>query len=370
MSHNLAMNACARGFRWQVALALLADMSTVLVQPDTASYNVVIPPCGKSSNWTIAVNLWEAMGKTCLQPDRFSYNSIISACDRGWQWERSLIFLGMMEKSKVKECERSYASAISACAKAAQWRLALACLSSLSSRSLQPDTVVYNATIGTCDEAEQWQAAIAIMDSMSLSLGKDGHTYSSAMSACVKAAEWERAVSLFDTMERSGIEGNLVTCCLLMRALGQANLWEDVLFLLHDMPARRVTPNGSMYNEVLDVTYRRPEGPALFHCAMQKSLYPGLLADPRHLDLHFLSPGASILAVRWWLTEMRQRYLSTRTPFRMQIITGKGLSRKEWEQAAALRPALKNFFAELNIPLTPCKNEGRLELDAQQLWQE
>lgn len=368
--HNLAMSACVRGFRWQVALALLANMSTVLVQPNAVSYNTVIASCGQSSNWTVAVNLWEAMGKTRLQPDLFSYNSMISACDKGWQWESSLVFLSMLEKSNVKGCVKSYVSAISACGKARQWRMALACMSSFSTRSLQPDAVAYNASIRTCAEAEQWQAAIAIMDSMSPSLEKDHYTYSPAMSACVKAAEWERAVSVFDTMERSGIEGNLVTYCLLMRALGQANLWEDVLFLFHDMPARRVTPDGSMYNEVLDVTCRRPEGPALFQCAMQKWLYPGLLADSLSLDLHYLSPGASILAVRWWLTEMRQRYLSTRRPFRMQIITGRGRSRREWEQAVALKPALKEFFAELKIPLTPCKNEGRLELDAQQLWQE
>lgn len=65
-----------------------------------------------------------------------------------------------------------------------------------------------------------------------------------------------------------------------------------------------------------------------------RNLYPGLLHNLGHLDLHDLSPGAAVAALRWWLTDAR--------PGRHELVVGQGNSRKPWRDAD-----LKSAFEQI-----------------------
>ena len=99
--------------------------------------------------------------------------------------------------------------------------------------------------------------------------------YSAAIGSCSRGAEWQRALKLF-----------------------------------HGLPSASVCPNIITYNEVLTCLHTAEEvkqmGYTLFKQAMQQGLYSRLLhRGARNLDVHEMSAGAAVLAVRWWLSEVR-----------------------------------------------------------------
>eukprot|EP00913_Durusdinium_trenchii_P005532 g5154.t1 len=79
-----------------------------------------------------------------------------------------------------------------------------------------------------------------------------------------------------------------------------------------------------------------------------RNLYPGLLHNLGHLDLHDLSPGAAVAALRWWLTDAR--------PGRHELVVGQGNSRKPWRDAD-LKSAVLKALRKLQIKVlheSPC----------------
>ena len=61
------------------------------LQADTASYNMAISACGKGQRWEMAVALSEEMPAGWLDADVVSHNAAIGAREKGQQWAMALI---------------------------------------------------------------------------------------------------------------------------------------------------------------------------------------------------------------------------------------------------------------------------------------
>ena len=81
-----------------------------------------------------------------------------------------------------------------------------------------------------------------------------------------------------------------------------------------------------------------------------------------HLDLHDLSEGAAQAAVRWWLEEAVVERLRDGATQRLEVITGWGKSRPSWG-TGDIRAAVEQVLRELDLPLLPTTNPGRLRVD-------
>merc|ERR1712014_561054 len=168
----------------------------------------------------------------------------------------------------------------------------------MHSSRVQHDTVSCSALVGACAKGRQWQATLHIIEKMPHScIARNAYSYCAAISGCASASQWEQAMELFERLGKDGIAYDRVA-----------------------------------YNAVLDATQALPVGPLLFKRALYGNVYPGLLAHrPDMLDLHDLSPGAACLAVSWWLYDaLPVTYASRDPPGRLEIITGRGKTRKVW----------------------------------------
>ena len=81
-----------------------------------------------------------------------------------------------------------------------------------------------------------------------------------------------------------------------------------------------------------------------------------------HLDLHDLSEGAAEAAVLWWLEEASVERLRVGAVQRLEVITGWGKSRQSY-QDSDVRAAVEKVFDQLEVPLLPTPNPGRLVVD-------
>ena len=80
------------------------------------------------------------------------------------------------------------------------------------------------------------------------------------------------------------------------------------------------------------------------------------------IDLHDLSEGTALLALRYWLSNAVARDLESSDPLTCIIITGYGKSRKDWD-TTDVRQAALNFFQRLGLKPSPLpENPGRLRL--------
>ena len=62
---------------------------------------------------------------------------------------------------------------------------------------------------------------------------------------------------------------------------------------------------GSLYNAVFDAVRNEPLAYSFFVSAVEEGLFPGLLSKGiGRIDLHDLSEGAAIQAVKWWLRDV------------------------------------------------------------------
>jgi pentatricopeptide repeat protein len=269
-------------------------------------------------------------------PDKITYNAAISACEKGGQWQQALNLLSLMPEAKVVPNEITYNAAISACEKGGQWQLALNLLSLMPEAKAVPNKI----------------------------------TYSAAISACEKGGQWQLALNLLSLMPDAKVVPNEITYNAAISASAKGGLWEFALVLLGVMAQHNVMRDQITYNAVLDAAFDKHQGCALFDEARSLVMYPRLLQKGESfLELHDLSCGAAVHAVRWWLAEVVPRLLvaGTERPARFTIITGWGKSRKEW-QTSDIQATVIQLLDELQLQsCIDVTNQGCVIIDAQQL---
>eukprot|EP00435_Cladocopium_sp_Y103_P027638 s3428_g6.t2 len=242
-----ALNACARGDEWLLALQIFREAET-------------------EGDWKTALVLMNGLESKELQADVITYNAAVSCCEKSRQWQRALNLLRQLQERRLRCSIISYNAAISACV---HWHLALSLLREVEGicqctvitfnaaisgcERLERSQISFNAALSACERGEQWEVALELlreaqqrqlpgdlisdldevaMKSHDLSKKANVITYSAAISACEKGSQWQRALMLLGEMDKKQVPANLITYSAAISACGRGEEWQQALQLL------------------------------------------------------------------------------------------------------------------------------------------
>ena len=194
-------------------------------------------------------------------------------------------------------------------------------------------------------------------------------SFSEAISACEKGGQWERALSLLDEMRGSGVSPDVMCFSAAILSCAKASQPGVAMQLFDQLEASQLQADQVIFNDILDALRAKPaQARELWSLGRERGFYADfeyLKDGVPHLDLHDFSEGAAEAAVRWWLEEAVVERLRGGATQRLEVITGWGKSRTSSQQGD-LRAAVETLFQEMQIPMMPTTNPGRLVADLAQ----
>ena len=268
-----------------------------------------------------------------------SYSAAISACEKGWQWRaRARAARGHARARHRAERDQLQRGDLGVREGRRSGERALELLEGMRERGIEPDVISYSAAISACEKGGQWERALELLEGMrERGIEPDVISYSAAISACARASQAAHAEKLFK------------------------ELWDSPT-----LQADQVT-----FNAILDaVSANVPRALALWKLGLTSGHYLRIKAStdkgmPK-LDLHDLSEGAAVTAVRWWLEEHMPS--AAAAPRELTIITGWGKSRPS-HRDSDVRGRVEAVLLEMGVSLLPTANPGRIVVDATS-WRE
>lgn len=363
IAYNAAISACAMGGEWQLALGFLAEMAENTVQRNTLTYNAAINALGNSGDWELALGFLEDMAENTVPRNSNTFTAAINLCEERGEKQVAMSLLAEMVKTKqLEETDRIAAilaygrsgkwelalemaetamqtnarvfrAAIFACGNSCEWQQALAVFAQMTENTVQQDTLAYSDAITACGKSGEWQLALNLLAEMAeTTVQGDSSTHNAAMFACQASGAWQQALDILPMMGYH----NIMTRSFAIRACAAAGEWQKALAIFSEIPQHK--RNKWAVQSVLTAVSDKPVGPVLFNIARRAGMFPELLAERTDtLDLHGYSPGAALIALRWWLMQRvppERETTSTTTSTRsrpLSIVTGWGEGRPVWK---------------------------------------
>ena len=259
--YSSAVTKLSRSESWQKALLLHMDMRRQRLG-DLGAYAALLTACRVGAAWCAALALLRELRSAGMQPDTVCSNAVVSALTRATQlskallghlawetanmnsilmslrhiptsWTHALHVLEHMQRRRIPADVGTLKSAMSICGNS---RPDL--VPGLSRQlQVQPDTVALNMHLGFLEKRHDWQAALHELRSLNPELGGTGLrpeliTYNTAISACSKAARWAWALELLAAMVSSALKPDEVTTGSLITACSTTGRWLLALQLL------------------------------------------------------------------------------------------------------------------------------------------
>jgi len=283
--YSSLINACDKGDKWQLALALLEEMYEKQLKPSAATLEAVAagcsragqpdlmreppapapdPPAGKIKYSRGA--LLQRLRKRRAEPPELAdtvatlvedghlettegYTLALRMCDSGEQWEWAVSLLNRCREGPGADAI-AYSVGMKACGRVQQWQRALAMLDDMEADKVQPDAPVFHAATSACSRSGEWEAALAVLGRAEHLGVADSETHSIGMMACASAEAWRVAVSMLDATEESAIPGvarDLLSYGIAVFGCERGGAWPWCLSLLGEMQARKVQPDAPTY---------------------------------------------------------------------------------------------------------------------------
>ncbi|CAE8652488.1 unnamed protein product, partial [Polarella glacialis] len=261
--------------RWQDALAVLAELPRVGLEPNEFSFSAAlaacermqllglqgsvvagssaVSACGKAKRakaWTRPFNSQPVAGRPVVRQylsvstaalqslgcDAITFNSAISACDAPWSggpWPRAIGLLRQMCSLGIQYTVVTCSALVSCCAAAGEWELAVASLLCLRAAGVELSVVSINSAISH----GAWELAqhLLLKEISMLSLRSDLTGFNAAISSAERARHWEAADSLLLALQLRALGPDTITFNAVASALEKAGAWERALRLLPRM---------------------------------------------------------------------------------------------------------------------------------------
>ena len=76
------------------------------MQCDTITLNTAISTRARNKEWELAVAVLQELSAQSIEKDEITHGAVLSACDRGAKWEAAVGVLVEMDLSSVRESSR------------------------------------------------------------------------------------------------------------------------------------------------------------------------------------------------------------------------------------------------------------------------
>ncbi|CAE8681375.1 unnamed protein product [Polarella glacialis] len=225
VARNAAVAACGGAGQWQWASWLLYQRGGPL--PDVVSCSSLVDSLGRVSRWQAALGLLGDMSSMKVEANSVSYAAAISACSTAAMWQHALALLEDSKRSKQLYSRLGVNSAASACRRAGHWRLAVELLlqqprQQQQQQQQQQQLQQHKATSSETPGIQAQSPSQAVFDPVS---------FGALLSAYERGGRWELSLHTFFAQNEgpssTGCEalGSAMTVC------GRANRWQEALLL-------------------------------------------------------------------------------------------------------------------------------------------
>ncbi|KAK4573924.1 hypothetical protein RGQ29_031746 [Quercus rubra] len=218
-TYSILIKSCLEYFAFDKVQALLSDMTTQGIRPNTVTYNTLIDAYGKARKFSeMESTLVEMLHEKNCEPDVWTMNSTLRAFGSSRQTET-------MEK----------------------------CYEKFQSAGVQPNIRTFNILLDSYGKAGEYEKMSAVMEYM-----QKYHyswtivTYNVVIDAFGKAGDLKQMEYLFRLMRSERIKPSCVTLCSLVRAYGQAGKPEKIGGVLRFIENSDVVLDTVFFNCLVD----------------------------------------------------------------------------------------------------------------------
>jgi len=249
ITFNAAINACEEGGAWEVALAIMDDLTHSYLPLTMITWNSCINSCAKAEKWKVVLALLESMITAKFQPDAFTFNGALCAMGSPETWPMALHFMRCMQRQEIQVSLITYGALITCCEKAHQWQRALELLQGLK-RLGKADVISYSAAISACEKARRASVALELLDEMRrVQVRTDDISCNAALSACEKSGYWQMGLNLLEQI--NALSPGSVSFNASISAMSSISAWSSAVALFHAMRRFQVQPDDVSYNAAI-----------------------------------------------------------------------------------------------------------------------
>ncbi|BDA50928.1 probable pentatricopeptide repeat-containing protein At2g31400, chloroplastic [Coccomyxa sp. Obi] len=212
---------------------------------------------------------YQEMAAEGLQPTRVTFNTLLKACMRAKDAARADEVLTWMQERSCQGDEFTYNTYIKAASYSGDVERALRVLPRMAASGVEPTPAVWGSLIVACGKAGQVESALGLWRQMAASGGPPPSVdnCNALLNACIDCGNGERALDIYRSMRDLGVEPDLVTYNLAMRACSgqpgsklRADQLEQAFQLLAHMRAAGVEPCAQTITSLFALGARAGQG--------------------------------------------------------------------------------------------------------------
>lgn len=244
ISFNSAASACEKQRAWRPALELLGSLRTWNLQPQIISFNSAM--LASPGPWHGLVAMLDEMWTLRVRPDSASYLAALS--NRNSDDSLPEVFLKHMSMAKVERDAATVGAFISSCQSRGRWQLALSWLLDLTPRA---DHVSCGAAISAFEKAQRWKEALEICYRLlrERRIRLDVLSTSAAINSCESCSTWRLPLAL---LLQTAVLNLRLSQVSYTAAMGTCIMhsWEVTVNLMRHMIVFRLEPDAASSNVV------------------------------------------------------------------------------------------------------------------------
>ncbi|KAK6259766.1 hypothetical protein SCA6_014240 [Theobroma cacao] len=254
-AYTALLSAYGRSALFDKAFSLLEEMKdTPNCHPDVQTYSILIKSCLQVLAFDKVQALLSDMASQGIRPNTVTYNTLIDAYGKAKMFQE--MEMTLVEMLREKDCEPdvwTMNSTIRAFGSSGQIETMEKCYEKFQRAGIQPNIKTFNILLDSYGKTGNYDKMSAVMEYM-----QKYHyswtivTYNVVIDAFGRAGDLKQMEYLFRLMRSERIKPSCVTLCSLVRAYGQAGKAEKIAGVLRFIENSDVTLDTVFFNCLVD----------------------------------------------------------------------------------------------------------------------
>eukprot|EP00850_Spirogloea_muscicola_P003622 SM000014S00410 [mRNA] locus=s14:1188288:1192650:+ [translate_table: standard] len=337
VSYSMLISSFGRIGDLVSAAKLFQEMTTKGIPPNHITYNTMIDLYGKGGRYSTAIKLFQEMKDSGLKCDRATYSAMINLCGKAGYYAEAEAFFTEMEDAGIQADAIAYSILVDMWGKAGQPRRAGKWFRTMIQAGLTPSPPAFNALMHAYLKMEMYSETKHIFETMLRgSVIPNLKTYTLLLSSCTDCSEQNGVDICLELMACTGHPVHSLVKLLLQDTADPSEedaMMKQVGQFMEQIKQHEEHESRRAFTDCLiSFLYqygRRERAARVWREANYLHMFPSAFRGSDNnlwsLDLHYMSPGTAMTAVKAELSTLRERAMSGGLlPQRLEIITGWG----------------------------------------------